>query len=233
MLIPDVMHHGYSRDAYLEVKNLRAPIGILDTFTRLHSELAANYPSLSRCMIQLTHYWDNYVREEQEACIEEFMVSLAQCPVPCSITLKLPSDVEVGIEVSLVKGTGSVCLTRGIGGDSPEGPFVDLRALEAKATDTISKAAHQLSPYKDAERVLALNISTPDAMPSSKIVELLRRLVWREGKGKMKWLLLHHNSSGWNVAGVRFGLWRCPNDRKSKVGFPSCKTTVKRDGQMV
>jgi hypothetical protein len=45
--------------AYLEVKNMRAPVGIIDVFHRLYISLSSNNPELAHRRIVLTHYWDN------------------------------------------------------------------------------------------------------------------------------------------------------------------------------
>lgn len=181
---------------YLEVKSLRAPVGILATFRQLYSDLVPIHPSLSRCFIRIRHYWDNTLQDGQAQCIAEFFLSLARTPAPLSTTLHISPDIEVGIEVVAVEaGDGGVCMIRGVGGDGPDEPFVDLQALEKKAGDTVRKAVRQLSPYAPAERMLVLNISTPDAMLSTEIIQLLREIVRREGNGEVECFLLHHHHS--------------------------------------
>src|ERR1022692_1954187 len=45
--------------AYLEVKNMRAPVGIIDVFHRLYVGLSWRHPELAHRRIVLSHYWDN------------------------------------------------------------------------------------------------------------------------------------------------------------------------------
>jgi hypothetical protein len=184
---------GELRDAYLEVKNLRAPIGISDTFARLYRELVPIYPSLSRCFIRITHYSDNTIEDDQAEWIEEFLLSLAASPTPSSRGLKMPSGIEIDIEVAIVDSKGGVCLIRPLGGDHPDGPFIDRQALEKKVADTVRKAISQLSPYAPNHRMLAINISTADSILPTAIIQLLRDTVQREGDGEVECFILHHH----------------------------------------
>jgi hypothetical protein len=178
--------------AYVEVKNLRAPLGITDVFARAFAKTAAAFVALNGCGIVLDHSWDNTVTAAQRAVIEEFVESLPDRAVPSATTIILPGNVN--IKVRLVPGANGVSLVRGIGGDHPIGPFTDTTAFIRKATETIRKGIAQLSVCGEGLRLLVLNIQSPDAMFAHEIGIELQKIVTAVSRGSAHSILLHHHS---------------------------------------
>ena len=177
--------------AYVEVKNLRAPVGITDAFARAFSRIAES-GELNGFGIVLKHYHDNTVTVEQRLAIEEFVASLPGRTLPFHITLGLPGGVDV--EATVVHGGKGVCLVRGIGGHHPVGPFTDRVAFLGKATTVIQKGVAQLSSYNDGMRLLVLNVQSPDAMFTHEIGIELQEIVAKTSNGSVDLVLLHHHS---------------------------------------
>lgn|SRR5271157_334795 len=182
---------GQERLAYVEVKNLRAPVGVLDSFRRLVAELSTTHPHLKHSRIVIRHYWDNTALCEQDSEICEFLLSLDNVPIPYSTNLILPGEVELQIDVQ--SGSGDVVLTRAVGGDHPWGPFTQPEGLLNKATAHIRKAINQLSQYPEAIRIVAINVESPDGEFSTDIGLELQHLVDRESQGKVECILFHHH----------------------------------------
>ena len=55
----------------VEVKNFRAPVGIVDSFKTLYDERAKSAPEILNRSIEICHYWDNTVTDDQERAIIE------------------------------------------------------------------------------------------------------------------------------------------------------------------
>lgn len=177
--------------AYVEVKNLRAPVGITDAFARAFSKVAES-GRLNAVGIVLKHYCDNTVTVEQRIAIEDFVASLPGRTRPFDMKLVLPGGVDV--EVSAVPGGKGVCAVRGVGGHHPNGPFTDRVAFLSKATDAIQKGVAQLSLYNDGMRLLVLNVQSPDAMFAHEIGIELQEIVATTSNGSVDLILLHHHS---------------------------------------
>jgi hypothetical protein len=177
--------------AYLEVKNLRAPIGITAAFARAYGRLSSSKPELSRFRIVLRHYWDNTATDEQAEAIDEFLMAFADRPVPQCTALPLPGGVEV--EIRAIEGTGGVSMIRPVGGDYPWGPYTNEEKFFEKATSTIRQGITQFSNYPDATHILALNVQSPDAMFPSDYGLRLQEIVERESSGTVHCLLFHLN----------------------------------------
>ncbi|MCU1252247.1 MAG: hypothetical protein JWQ49_5276 [Edaphobacter sp.] len=159
---------GKPQEGCLEIKNLRPPIGIIDTFVDARRALISSRPRMSKVNIVLTHHWDNTADDDQSNAIYSFVEHLKESDVPSECTLHLPTanGQRVEVRVNLNWGEGRVSLMRPIGGDFPTGPFVAEDRLFEKAVSTIEKAAAQVEPCLGL-RMLALNFDTPDAQLSS------------------------------------------------------------------
>ena len=179
------------RLAYVEVKNLRAPVGLIDSFNRLLAELSSTHPFLREVRIALHHYWDNTASPEQDSAMREFLLSLEDIELPYAGNLILPGDVEV--HVNAESGRGDVVLTRSLGGDYPWGPFTEEEAFFKKATATIRKAVSQLSQYPEGIRMLAMNVESPDGIFSGDVGMRLQQLVKEESQGAVECILFHHH----------------------------------------
>lgn len=174
------------RRAYVEVKNLRAPIGITDAFAE---ELKVK-PELSRYGIRLQHNWDNTVTSEQRADIRAFLTTVADRPVNQPTSVTLAGDVHV--QVWVTEEAGKVYMTRPIGGDYPWGPFIEQSKFFDKATEKIKDGIGQLSVYPDGTHILALNVQSPDGLFPSEYGAELQTIVQRESEGKVHCLVFHH-----------------------------------------
>lgn len=141
-VIPDCQDRG--RSALLEVKNLRAPIGINATFQRLIRELSVENPFLKSLGIFISHYWDNTVQFEE---ITNFLLSLDGIEPPDSRRLTLEGNVE--IDVRLTARPGFIFVRRLPLGDSL-GPFTEQDRLLHKANESIQKAISQLGQGPEA-----------------------------------------------------------------------------------
>ncbi len=182
---------GEEQQAYVEVKNLRAPFGLVDSFQRISAELSSTHPYLKNLRIVLHHYWDNTALPAHDSAIRGFLLSLESVEVPYSTNLTLPRDVHV--RVDLQSGAGDVVLTRLLGGAHSWGPFTESRGLLNKATAHIRKAIGQLSQDETSLKILAINIESPDAAFSTDIGLELQQLVKQESQGSVQCVLFHHH----------------------------------------
>ena len=179
--------------AYLEVKNMRAPVGIIDVFHRLYVGLSWRHPELAHRRIVLSHYWDNTATKDHVQTIKAFIASIAGCDVPYATSLCLrDGDKDIEVEVLVETGTG-VCLRRGMGGDHPDGPFTKPEAFLRNATDKIVEGLGQLLRYDDAVRILAINVQSPDAIFTNDVGVELQRIVRNKSGGRVDCVLLHHH----------------------------------------
>jgi hypothetical protein len=95
----------------VEVKNFRAPAGIIELVKELYDERAKTAPEILKRSIHLSHHWDNTVTDEQEAIIREFFSQLATCGLPYETVLTIDDDGKpVPVKVWVREGAG-VCLT--------------------------------------------------------------------------------------------------------------------------
>jgi len=153
------------RSAYLEVKNLRAPIGINVIFQRLRGELSIENPHLKSLGIVVSHKWDNTVSEIQKSEIRTFLMSLSGVEPLSSRKLTLDGGIEINIQ--FVPRPGLTFLRRFTVNDS-FGPFTKQDRLLNKATATIQKAIDQFRECPvAAPRVVAINVESPDSVVSS------------------------------------------------------------------
>jgi hypothetical protein len=181
---------GQPEEGCLEVKNMRSPIGIIDTFVEARRELVSSRPQMSKIDIVLRHHWDNTVSDGQSDAIDSFVEHLRETDVPSERTLHLPTlngqDVEVRVDLNW--GQGRVALVRPTGGDFPTGPFVTEERLFEKAISTIEKAAVQLEACSGL-RMLALNFDTPDATLSSDFAIRVQAYVKARWSGAIELLI--------------------------------------------
>jgi hypothetical protein len=190
ILPPGGLNLGYPTEyqsAYLEVKNVRAPIGLTDAFSEAYWRLAVGSPDVLEFRIMLQHRCDNTVTSDQTATIEEFMKAFAKDPAPQNTTLVLPGQVEVQIRIS--EGPSGIVMKRSMGGAYPFGPCTDEMKFLEKAKDTIRKAIKQFSHYPNDTRLLALNLQTPDGtIPTDHLIRL-QEIVAGESNGTVQCIL--------------------------------------------
>jgi hypothetical protein len=107
----------------VEVKNCRAPLGLVDFFKALYDQRAKTAPDILKRSIELSQHWDNTVTDDQECTLRDGFDQLSKCSLPfeSAVTIK-DEGVPVEIRARVPEGSG-VSLTRGIGGDMPWGPF--------------------------------------------------------------------------------------------------------------
>jgi len=144
-------------DVAVEIKNLRAPITILDAFV---TELRARYreePSCFPFRVLLTYYSDNTVTEFQKREIADYIRSLAGKHPPLLDRLELNGGVPLIVRVE--NGIGDVAMTRGEGferhGETSLPGF--LNKVEFHTRSAISQFATE--PNRD--HVLVFNINSP------------------------------------------------------------------------
>jgi hypothetical protein len=174
----------------VEVKNLRAPVGILDLFKRLYDDEAKRHPEILTRSIQLSYYWDNTVTAEQEPIIVECFNQLVNCKLPLESEFVLEDEGQcVHVSVRVREGSG-VSLSRGIGADLPWGPFTKRDKFLAYALEKIRQGAKQLNTRQDLRHLLVLNIESPDYTVEPDLLHELRRMVDTEFAGKLDVLFL-------------------------------------------
>src|SRR5205823_2830230 len=86
----------------VEVKNFRAPIGILDVFKTLYDEKAKSAPGILNRSIEISHYSDNTVDEDQRSAIMECFNRLSDCDLPFDTKFTMEDEgnpVEVRVRV--------------------------------------------------------------------------------------------------------------------------------------
>jgi hypothetical protein len=184
-------HLATGETACLEVKNLRAPVGITDAFAQAYTRISSVNPDLRRFRFSLGHYWDNTASDEQIEAINNFLTEFSECPVAKCIRLSLPEGIEV--EVQAIEEPGGVSMMRAIGGDHPWGPFTKDDRFFSKATSKIQQGIGQLSSCPSSMRILALNIQTPDAVFPADYGIRLQEIVRHESNGTVDCILFYFN----------------------------------------
>ena len=170
----------------VEVKNFRAPIGILDHFKALYDNKAKSAPEIFHRSIEISHYWDNTVTDEQKWAIEECFIDLLSCDLPFKTTFTIQDEGKsINVSVSVQEGSG-VSLSRGIGGGKPWGPFTKIERFHSNALDKIRKGIAQLQTRSARKSLLVLNIESPDGMLDSNLLHKLRDIVDRESQGAVE-----------------------------------------------
>lgn len=179
--------------ACLEVKNIRAPKGILQTFQQLLPKARSKNASLSNVNLSLTYYWDHTVSADQESVIQEFLEQLVVFPLSPHQSLYLPSGTEspVEVHVELVPGYGDICLVRSEGGSYPVGPQINSGALIDQVKSKLDRAIPQLQCCGSEARLLALNIDWPMVMFRSDHDRAIRQAV--SGRSSNVECFLFHN----------------------------------------
>jgi hypothetical protein len=148
-----------SVEVAIEVKNLRAPITILDVFaSSLRAELAAN-PSLYSFRLSLTYYSDNTVTPVQRHEIISYVQKIAGRTPPFVDKLELSGRVEVTVRVE--QGFGEAMMSRGEGFDRYG--EVSLPGFLNKVEFHARTAISQFATEPDIKHVLVLNINSPSA----------------------------------------------------------------------
>ena len=174
----------------VEVKNFRTPVGIVDSFKTLYDERAKSAPEILNRSIELSHYWDNTVTDDQECAIIECFNHLSNCDLPFETTFTIDDEGEpIEGRVSVREGSG-VSLSRGIGGDMPWGPFTKNAKFLSHAVEKIRKGVEQLKTRSDRKSLLALNIESPDGSVESDLLLKLRETVGAESAGKVEVVFL-------------------------------------------
>lgn len=170
----------------VEVKNFRAPLGILDFFKALYDERAKSTPQLLNRSIQLSHYWDNTVTDDHKCIITECFNRLSNCDLPFETTFNLDDDgAQVEVKVRVREGRG-VSLQRGVGGSMDWGPFTKTDRFYSHAAEKIRKGVEQLRTRSDRKSLLVLNVESPDGTLDSDVVLKLREIVLAESSGAVE-----------------------------------------------
>lgn len=176
----------------VEVKNFRAPIGIADVFKTLYDEKAKSTPEILNRSIEISHYWDNTVTDDQQFVITECFNQLWNCNLPFDTTFTIEDEGKpIEVRVCVREGSG-VSLSRGVGGDIPWGPFTKMTKFRSHAVDKISKGVKQLKTRSDRRSLLALNIESPDGFVESELLQDLREIAGVESEGKVEVVFLLH-----------------------------------------
>jgi hypothetical protein len=179
---------------HVEVKNFRAPIGIVDVLKTLYDERAKSNPEILNRRIEVSHYWDNTVTEEQRRAIETLFDRISTCPLPFDTILRIDDeDKQIEVDVRVREGMG-VKGIRGIGGEKPWGPFTKQDKFIAHAEEKILKGVNQLKAWSDRNLLLVLNIESPDAMVESDLLLKLRDIadIQSGGNVEVRFLLFYH-----------------------------------------
>lgn len=170
----------------VEVKNFRAPVGIVDFVKTLYDERALTVPEILNRSIEISHYWDNTVTDDQECAIRGCFNRLSNCSLPFETTFTIEDEGgPIEIRVCVREGSG-VSLSRGIGGDMPWGPFTKRAKFLSHALDKVRKGVEQLKTRSDRKSLLALNIESPDGSVESDLLLKLRETVCAESAGKVE-----------------------------------------------
>ena len=175
----------------MEVKNLRAPVGITDAFARAFSRIAGNR-ILNGFGIVLKHYHDNTVTVAQRIAIDEFVASLPDRTLPFHITLVLPGGVDV--EASVVQGGKGVCLVRGIGGINPMDHSPTALHSLAKRRLSFRRVLHS---FRRTTMVCVCwcSTSSPQMRCSpTRSASNVQQIVATTSNGSVDLILLHHHS---------------------------------------
>lgn len=141
----------------IEVKNLRAPITILDVFASSLRAKLAEHPSLYSFCLNLTYYSDNTVRTVQRQEIVSYVQKLAGRIPPFVDKLELSGSVEVTVRVE--QGSGEAMMSRGEGFEKYG--EVSLPGFLNKVEFDARSAISQFLTEPDRKHVLALNINSP------------------------------------------------------------------------
>lgn len=179
----------------LEVKNVREPIGITETFSQALEDLRREKSGLANIDIKIEHYWDNVANEGQREAIYEAVRTLSADGVSASTTLELTdsSDGPVMVDLHVSSGTGRVVLTRSHGGDYPIGASVRTNRLLNKVSETIDTAIKQLSFCRDSIKVLAINVEMPGGFFPAEIGGDIQQLVSQKSNEQVHCILFYHH----------------------------------------
>jgi hypothetical protein len=176
----------------LEVKNFRAPVGVADFLRTLYDERAKISPEILKRSIEISHYWDNTVTDDQEHIIRESFELFVSCDLPSETTMTIHDEGKpIEVRVRVREGTG-VSLTRGIGGNKSWGPFIKRERFLSNAQAKIRKAVEQLKTRSDRKSLLAINIESPDGSVESDLLLELRKMVSAESAGEVAIVFLLH-----------------------------------------
>ena len=179
----NVLTNGSPVAACLEVKNVRAPRGILQAFQDALRVAKLTNDSLSKVNLSLTYHCDNTTSAEQELVIKNFLEQLVVFPLWSQHTLSLPNGVEptVEVRVELVPGHGETNLVRPEGGSYPMGPQINDEALFKQVKSKLDTALRQFQSCGSKTRLLAANIDWPLVMFWSGHDQAIRAIVRQAG----------------------------------------------------
>lgn len=146
-----------SENVAIEVKNLRAPITILDMFaSSLRAEFARS-PKLYPLRVHLTYYSDNTVTNVQREEITNYVRNLSGRTPPFIDKVKLNGEIDVTVRVE--QGSGEAMMSRGEGfGRYGE---LSLPGFLNKVEFHTRTALLQFATEPDRKHVLVLNINSP------------------------------------------------------------------------
>jgi hypothetical protein len=196
----DVMDDdGNVRSACLEIKNVRAPLGLTHVIRRKLMEVAAVRPWFRSVGFTTSHYWDNTATQAHINAITAMVYSFQEEEIPGPKTLLLPMsgdaprwqtlDSEMRVEVEFSRSSDKPILYRRLGGHLPIGPFRDAKAFLCKVSDTVSNGISQLASCSCQLKVLAVNISTPDYTLPDDWALRVKEMVYEESEGRVECLV--------------------------------------------
>jgi hypothetical protein len=146
--------------ACVEVKNIRAPITIVDAFAAEIRARSREHPSLYPFRVVLTYHSDNTVTQAQRQEIASYVKNLAGKTVPFDDRLQLDGNLEIKIRVE--PGLGEACMVR-YGGFDYRGE-VSLLGFLNKVESQIRAAMLQFATEPDRAPVLVFNINSPTGL---------------------------------------------------------------------
>ena len=172
--------------AHIEVKNMRVTRTVLDVFDHEIGRCYTSNPAEYAFNIQVRYAYDNAPTAQQERIIRQYVSSLGGRKPPFKETLDLDEAVA---QISVVAGSGTVSMIRGIGPTSPE-PLSKEKFL-AKVHD---KADQALAQMKDRQRlrVLVLNFNSPGACVSEDFINDAKNVIKEVLGDEVQPFVLHH-----------------------------------------
>jgi hypothetical protein len=144
----------------VEVKNVRAPIMIVDAFAAEIRARYGAYPSLYPFRVVLTYFSDNTVTQTQWQEIASYVKNLEGRTAPFEDKLVLSGSLEIKIRVE--PGLGEACMVR-YGGFDYHGE-VSLTGFLHKVDSQTRAAMLQFATEPDSGPILVFNINPPTGL---------------------------------------------------------------------
>jgi hypothetical protein len=177
-----------SHSVAIEVKNLRAPITILDVFASSLRMARIENASSYALRICLTYYSDNTVTKAQREEIVSYLRSVAGRTPPFSDKLDLSGGVEVRVRVE--SGAGEAMMSRGEGFERRG--EVSLPGFLNKVEFHARTALSQFATEWDREYVIVFNINSPSGAIWSDFLNAAAERVYSVSGGSIRSEFLLH-----------------------------------------